>query len=187
MSPLHWISFLSFFVSLLDTKYDQYLISLFITLSTAALALLPLFLSVTPGQKSCDILQREFFKSSLIYLSSILEYFETRLFLNSPSPYNSVSWAVFLTAKHRQWITRVRTGSPKALNSVCVNCRCSLVKQTALPRWREQWVETFVWHRPGSSLCVGLIIWSVAEGSLFIRAAQYCDKRVACQSLCISR
>ena len=65
MSPLPSISFLSLFVSLPDTRHDQYLIFLLITLSTAVLALLPLFLSATTAQKSGDILQRAFLKSTL--------------------------------------------------------------------------------------------------------------------------
>jgi len=65
MSPLHSISLLSLFVSLLDTRHDQYLISLLITISTAALALIPLFLSVTPDQKSRDILQMAFLQATV--------------------------------------------------------------------------------------------------------------------------
>lgn len=125
---------------------------------------------------------------SPIFPSSFLENSEkSQLSLNNPPPCTSVSWAVFLTAKSRQWITTVRTGTTKALTSVYVNCRHSLIKQMGLPRWGEWWVETFVWHKLGSYLPVGLIIWSVAGWSLFLRTAQYCDKRVACQSLYISR
>lgn len=55
MLPLHLISFFCIFVSLFDTRHDQYLIFLII-FCTAGLALLPVLLSVTLGLKLRDIL-----------------------------------------------------------------------------------------------------------------------------------
>lgn len=100
MSSLHSVSFLSLFVSLLDTRHDQYLISLLITLSTAKLWLCYNCSCLLLLAKNRGIFSKQHFWSPLSHIPLFLPWTlwkDPVLPKNSSPACISVKWAVSFT------------------------------------------------------------------------------------------